>query len=178
VSGQLHAPTALPQGKSPCYPLDRRLGGHQSRSGRGGEEKNSQLPPEIEPKNPDRPARSPALCRLNYLTLTHTHTHTHTHNVKLSLRVTKHHVVKTYPLLNQAPCHVAYSSSADTTPRILNLSTRWMWVASFSPWQLYPRGMRPWYPLDMRLGGPQSRSGRGGSKKKIWIIISTEWLLG
>jgi hypothetical protein len=26
-----------PQGKSPLYPLDRRLGGHQSRSGRGGE---------------------------------------------------------------------------------------------------------------------------------------------
>jgi hypothetical protein len=25
-----------PQGKSPCYPLDRRLGGHQSRSWRGG----------------------------------------------------------------------------------------------------------------------------------------------
>jgi hypothetical protein len=29
--------------------LDRRLGGPQSRSGRGGEEKNSQPPPEIEP---------------------------------------------------------------------------------------------------------------------------------
>jgi hypothetical protein len=36
------------QGKSPWYPLDRRLGGPQSRSGRGGEEKNSQLPPGIE----------------------------------------------------------------------------------------------------------------------------------
>jgi hypothetical protein len=38
-----------PQGRSPGYPLDRRLGGHQSLSGRGGEEKNSQLLPEIEP---------------------------------------------------------------------------------------------------------------------------------
>jgi hypothetical protein len=46
--------------------LDRRLGGPQSRSGRGGEEKNSQPPPGIEPQNPDRPARSPALYRLNY----------------------------------------------------------------------------------------------------------------
>jgi hypothetical protein len=36
VSGQLHAPAALPQGKSPWYPLDRRLGGPQNRSGRGG----------------------------------------------------------------------------------------------------------------------------------------------
>jgi hypothetical protein len=46
VSGQLQA--ALPQGKSPCYPLDRRLGGPQSRSGRGGEEKHSQPLPGLE----------------------------------------------------------------------------------------------------------------------------------
>jgi hypothetical protein len=30
------------QGKSPCYPLDTRLGGVQSRSRHGGDEKNSQ----------------------------------------------------------------------------------------------------------------------------------------
>jgi hypothetical protein len=49
VSGQLHAPAALPPGKSSWYPLDRRLGGAQNRSGRDGEEKNFQLPPGIEP---------------------------------------------------------------------------------------------------------------------------------
>jgi hypothetical protein len=49
VSGQLHAPAALPQRKSSWYPLDRNLGGPQSRSGRGGEEKDSQPPPGIEP---------------------------------------------------------------------------------------------------------------------------------
>jgi hypothetical protein len=38
-----------PQGKSPRYPLDRRLGGPQSRSERGGEEKNPQPLPGIEP---------------------------------------------------------------------------------------------------------------------------------
>jgi hypothetical protein len=65
VSGQLHAPAALPPGKEPQFPLDRRLGGPKSRSGRGGEEKNSQPQPGIEPKNPDRPARSPALYRLS-----------------------------------------------------------------------------------------------------------------
>jgi hypothetical protein len=58
VSDQLHAPAALPPGKEPLVSLDRKLGGPQSRSGRGGEEKNSQHPPGIEPKNPDRPARS------------------------------------------------------------------------------------------------------------------------
>jgi hypothetical protein len=58
VSDQLHAPPALIQGKSPWYPFDRRLGGPPSRSGRGGEEKNFQSPPGIEPCNPDCPARS------------------------------------------------------------------------------------------------------------------------
>jgi hypothetical protein len=43
VSGQLHA-----SGKNPWCPLDRRLGGHQSRSGRRGEEKNSQPLPGLE----------------------------------------------------------------------------------------------------------------------------------
>jgi hypothetical protein len=37
------------QGKTPWYPLDRRLGGFQSRSGHGGEENNAQLLPELEP---------------------------------------------------------------------------------------------------------------------------------
>jgi len=37
VSGQLHPSAALPP-----HPLDRKLGGPQSQSGRGGEEKNSQ----------------------------------------------------------------------------------------------------------------------------------------
>jgi hypothetical protein len=49
VSGPLHASVALPPGKKPLVPIDGRLGGPQSRSGRGGEEKNSQPPPGIEP---------------------------------------------------------------------------------------------------------------------------------
>jgi hypothetical protein len=49
VSGQIHTPAALPPRKEPWYPLDRRLGGPQSRSGRGGEEKNSQPLPGLEP---------------------------------------------------------------------------------------------------------------------------------
>jgi hypothetical protein len=49
MSGQLHAPVALPPGKSPLYPLDRRLGGPQSRLGRGGEGKNSEPLPRLEP---------------------------------------------------------------------------------------------------------------------------------
>jgi hypothetical protein len=38
MNGYLHAPSALPQGKSPWYPLDRRLGGPQCWSERSGKE--------------------------------------------------------------------------------------------------------------------------------------------
>jgi hypothetical protein len=40
VSGQLHAPAALPQGTNPWYPLVRRLGIPQSLSGHGGKKKS------------------------------------------------------------------------------------------------------------------------------------------
>jgi len=45
-----------PQGKSAQYLFERRLGGPQTWSGCGGEEKNSQLPPGIGPQNPNCPA--------------------------------------------------------------------------------------------------------------------------
>jgi len=49
------------RGKSPCYPFDRRLGGSQSQSGRGDEEKKSFYCPCRE-LNPGRAARKPSLC--------------------------------------------------------------------------------------------------------------------
>jgi hypothetical protein len=42
MSGQLHAPVALSPREKRWYRLDRRLGGPQSRSERGGEENISQ----------------------------------------------------------------------------------------------------------------------------------------
>jgi hypothetical protein len=50
VSGQLHAPAPLAPEKELVVPLGRRLGGPQSRSGRDGEEKNSQPLPGLEPQ--------------------------------------------------------------------------------------------------------------------------------
>jgi hypothetical protein len=50
VCGQVHVPAALPFGKNPRYPMDRRLGGPHSRSERSGEEKNSHPLPGIEPQ--------------------------------------------------------------------------------------------------------------------------------
>jgi hypothetical protein len=41
VSGQLHAQASLPQGRNPCYPLERKLIGPQSQSGRGGAENSN-----------------------------------------------------------------------------------------------------------------------------------------
>jgi hypothetical protein len=58
VNGQLHAPAALPPGKSLRYQLTRRIGGPQNRSGRNGEEKNLFSLPEIEPRLLGCPARS------------------------------------------------------------------------------------------------------------------------
>jgi hypothetical protein len=61
VSGQLHAPAALPPEKEPPVPI----GGPQSRSGRRGEEKI--LDPtgfELQPLG--RPARRQSLYRLRY----------------------------------------------------------------------------------------------------------------
>jgi hypothetical protein len=45
-----------------------------------------------------------------------------------------------------------------------DIGTRWRWVVSFTPQLLYSQGKRPWYPLDRRLGRPQSRSGRDGER--------------
>jgi hypothetical protein len=51
VNGQLHAPAALPPGKEPLVPIGYEAEWSQSRSGRGGEEKNSQPPPVDSVKN-------------------------------------------------------------------------------------------------------------------------------
>jgi hypothetical protein len=49
----------------------------------------------------------------------------------------------------------------------LDLGTSWRWVVSFTPRPFYPREKSPWYPLDRRLCGPRSRSGRRGEEKVL-----------
>jgi hypothetical protein len=49
LNGGTSRPSLFAMGKRPRYPLDRRLGGPQSRSGHGGEEKNSQPLSALEP---------------------------------------------------------------------------------------------------------------------------------
>jgi hypothetical protein len=54
----------------------------------------------------------------------------------------------------------AYWESWVTAPLILNLGTRWRWVSKFSPRPPALPQRKDLVPTSMRLGGPQSRSGR------------------
>jgi hypothetical protein len=58
-----------------------------------------------------------------------------------------------------------YWDSEGTAPRILDLGTRRRSVLSFTPRPLHSQGKSPWYSLDRRLDGPQSRSGRSAEEK-------------
>jgi hypothetical protein len=71
----------------------------------------------------------------------------------------------------------AYWGSGSIAPRILDLGTSWRCVVSLTPRPLYPQGKSPWYPLDRRLGGPQSRSGRGGEEKNSQPLSGLEPLI-
>jgi hypothetical protein len=50
-------------------------------------------------------------------------------------------------------------------PHFLSLGPTWRWEVSFTPRLLYPRGKSLRYPLDRRLGGLHSQSGRRGEEK-------------
>jgi hypothetical protein len=56
-------------------------------------------------------------------------------------------------------------------PRLLDLSTSWRWMVSFTSRSLYPRGKSPQWPLDRRLGGPQSRSRGSNLARNILISV-------
>jgi hypothetical protein len=82
--------------------------------------------------------------------------------LNLSLCLTKHHAMKTY------------RGSCSTAPRIRNLGTRRRWVFSFTPRPLYPMDKGYRFPLNSRLGGPQSRPRRGGKDKRSQHCILSE----
>jgi hypothetical protein len=55
-------------------------------------------------------------------------------------------------------------------PRFLDLGTNWGWVVGFTALDSLPPGKSSRYPLDRRLGVPQSRSGR---YEKVKILYPT-----
>jgi hypothetical protein len=70
-------------------------------------------------------------------------------------------------------CALTEHHAMKAAPRILGLGIRWRWVVSFTPRPLQPLGKSPWYPLDRRMGRPQSRSGRSGDVwQRTWLLPS------
>jgi hypothetical protein len=153
------------QGKSPWYPLNRRLGGSQRRwSGRGGEKKNFQPLPGLEPSIIQQVAqcyttelsrllklqetgenfilRRFIICTLNLMVKV---------KVNFPLCLTKLHAMKTY----------WGSGLYSSTHSLISALDGCEWSAS-RPCRFTPIS---WYALDRKLGGPQSRSGRGGEEK-------------
>jgi hypothetical protein len=74
--------------------------------------------------------------------------------------------MKTYIVRNWTPRYTDVWGSGVIAPRIPNMYTKWRWMVSFTTRPLYPQGKSPCYPLDMRLGEPQSWSGRSGEEEK------------
>jgi hypothetical protein len=82
--------------------------------------------------------------------------------------------VKLSPWLNWALRHEDILGSGGIAPRILDIGAGWRWVVAFMPLPLYPQGKSPWYPLDRRLCGPQSRFGHGGEEKNFQPLPGLE----
>jgi hypothetical protein len=130
ASGSFTPRPLYPQGNSPWYPLDRRLGGPQSRFGRSGEEKNSQPPPGIKPWNPDRPARSPVLYRLSYHS---TAKYSWTGTLYLHNKRTRRLSVRSYT--HKHFYYVSYRISEDTTELLAKITLRVDRAVLTSNWQ-------------------------------------------
>jgi hypothetical protein len=81
--------------------------------------------------------------------------------LKLALWLTKHHAMKTY-------------WSGGVAPHILDLGIRRRWVVNFAPRQFYTQGKSPRFPLDRRLGGPQSLSENVGEAKNSQFLPEIE----
>jgi hypothetical protein len=68
-----------------------------------------------------------------------------------------------------------YWERGGIVPPILDIGTRWMLVDSFTSRSLFSQGKSPWYPLDRRLVGPQSRSRRGGEERNSQLLPGLEF---
>jgi len=75
--------------------------------------------------------------------------------------------VKVSLCFNWVRHHESVLGSGGIAPRILDLGTRWRWVVSLTTRPLYTRNKSPRYPLDRKLCGPQSLSGRGDEKSPV-----------
>jgi hypothetical protein len=82
-----------------------------------------------------------------------------------SLCLTKHAPLRRIQYLLSHHAMKTYWGNGGTPPRINSVGTRLGWVVSFMHRSLYLEGKSSLYPLNRRLGGPQSQSGCGGEEK-------------
>jgi hypothetical protein len=78
---------------------------------------------------------------------------------------------KRYRLSCPVQATKAYRGS--TAPFNLNLCIRLRWEMNVTPWPFYPWN-KPRWPLNRRLCGPQSRSGRFGEEKNLFPLAGFE----
>jgi hypothetical protein len=83
-----------------------------------------------------------------------------------ALCLSAYHSMNTYPALNWTLRREDAWGSGGIALRILNVGTRWGWEVNFTPQPLYTQGNSPQVPLERRLSGPRSRSGRGGEERE------------
>jgi hypothetical protein len=68
----------------------------------------------------------------------------------------------------------AYWVSGDIALRILTSALEGGERSASRPGLFTPRKRTPWYPLDKRLGGPQSQSGGGGEEENFQPLPGLE----
>ena len=141
--GQLHAPADLPCKKNCQYPLNWGLAGPQDQCEYFGKEKNLLFPTKI-----------------NLQFLSSSAYNLFTIPTKLSWLIS---TIKRNFFIHAIR---QYSGSRGRAPLIPNLDTRERCVIKIISQMLYPQKEHP-KPLNRRLGGSQSRSGRFGEKKNL-----------
>jgi hypothetical protein len=76
---------------------------------------------------------------------------------------------------NSALCHEDVWKSGCIYLRFLDLGTSWRRVVSLKPRSLYPQRKSPRYPLDRKLGGPQSRAEQRGEEKILDLTAASRY---
>jgi len=75
-------------------------------------------------------------------------------------------------------CHGCMWGSGHRHPCIFNLYLRWRWGVSFTPSLLYLEGKGPPYPVNRRLGVPQSPSEHSAEEINLLPLLGIEpWYL-
>jgi hypothetical protein len=90
----------------------------------------------------------------------------HFSSYRFGVTPTRNIMVKLSLCFNSVPRHEGVLGTGGIAPRIFLRR----WVVKSTPRPLHSKRKSPWYPLDRRLGGSQSRSGCGGEEKNSQLL--------